>query len=98
MTPTSFLWLETILQDLRFALRSLRSHPGVSALALVSLALAIGANTAIFSVVDAVLLRALPYREANRIVVLRLANALNGGVMNVGIAEFEDWQHRARTL
>src|SRR5437870_1715422 len=59
----TFARLETILQDLRYGVRNMCSNPFVTVVALLSLALAIGASTAIFSVVDAVLLRALPYKD-----------------------------------
>lgn len=62
--------LETLIQDLRFGLRMLRKNPGFSLIAILTLGLGIGANTAIFSVIDGVLFRALPYAEPERLVLI----------------------------
>ena len=95
----TLVWLESILQDVRYGLRSLRANPGITAVALISLALALGANTAIFSVVNAVLLRALPYKDPDRIAVLWGTNTVNGTrEANTSVLNFEDWKARSRTF
>jgi putative ABC transport system permease protein len=89
--------LEDLGRDLRYALRVLFRNPGFTAVAVITLALGIGANTAIFSLVYAVLLRPLPYHDASRLVVLNETTPKVGNV-SVSYPNFLDWRAGSRTF
>ena len=92
-------WLEALEQDVRFGVRILRKNPGFSLIAILTLALGIGATTAIFSVVNAVLLKPLDYPEAERIMLLsaaRLSEPNSSGA--ISYPNFLDWQRQQTTF
>jgi predicted permease len=95
----TFYWMEMLWQDLRYAARTLRKSPAFTAVAVLTLAVGIGANTAIFSVVNAVILRPLPYPEPDRLVGL-FGNVKRAKVERRGtsFADYLDWRSQAKSF
>src|SRR5580704_2312594 len=89
----SLLWLEHLVEDIRFGFRLLRKSPGFTAVAIVTLAIGIGANTGIFSVVNGVLLRSLPFREPGRLAFLNQFIPPHDSAK-----EFHDWRLQSTYL
>src|SRR5579872_3961958 len=88
--------METLLRDIRHGQQMLARHPGFAVLVVLTLALGIGANSAVFSVVNAVLLRPLPYRAPDRLVI-PWGNAPKLGFAEVplSVPNFMDWKHQS---
>jgi predicted permease len=90
--------LEDVVQDLRVGARVLRRSPGVTAVSVITLAIGLAAATTIFSVIDGVLLKPLPYEDSGRLVTLRQRSLPDGTVDDVAPGNFIEWRERTRTI
>src|SRR5262245_55906215 len=86
-----------MIRDLKFSFRMLRRNPGFATVVILTLALGIGANTAMFSFVHAVILKPLPFPDSSRLVVIT-ETTRSGESMSVSLLNFQDWRARARSF
>src|SRR3954469_25236890 len=89
--------MERITQDVKYSLRMLRQHPAFTFAAVAALALGIGATTAVFSVVNAILLRPFPYPDADRIVMF-MNTSPNGSGPGASPAKFAHWRRQTAVV
>src|SRR5206468_9638660 len=85
------------MNDLKFAFRQLLKNPGFTAVAVLTLALGIGANTAVFSVINATLLRPFPYENPELLIILQERNA-GGGLQDASYLNFADWRSQSASF
>ncbi len=99
-TGTMTTMMTQTLQDLRFTLRGFVRRPAFAVMAILTLAVALAGNTAIFSVLDAAVLRALPFPDADRLVFVNGVHRTDGqdAVRMASVPEFRDWRERSRTI
>ena len=90
-------WLDTLWQDLKYTARMLRKSPGFTAVAIFTLALGIGANTAIFSIINAVLLRPLPYRDPQNLVLLS-EHWPQFPTLSLSYLNYKDWRDQSHSF
>src|SRR5947209_4430211 len=89
--------MNSFFQDVRYAIRRLRMTPGFTAVAILTLALGIGANSAIFTVINAVLLRALPFRDPGKIVLLS-ESIPQFPILSVSYLNYFDWRSQSHSF
>jgi len=91
-------WLHSVMSDCRFGVRQLRKNPGFTAVAILTLALGIGANTAVFSVVESVLLRPLPFQDSERLFAIWAKQKGQANRTGASMPEFEDYKDQSHSF